>query len=66
MFVKMLTHSHIRWYTCGVGAFAKGLKKWLMAMVCVGSWIAILSLWVKHSVGMCSHLNELSIKSKIT
>jgi hypothetical protein len=25
MFVKMLTHSHLRWYTYGVGTFAKGL-----------------------------------------
>jgi hypothetical protein len=42
MFLKMVTHSHLRWYTCGVGTFGKGLKKWLMDMVCGGSWNEIL------------------------
>jgi hypothetical protein len=36
-FVKMLTHSHIRCYTCGVSTLAKGLKKWLMVVICGGS-----------------------------
>jgi hypothetical protein len=26
----------------GVGTFAKGLKIWLMDLVCGGSWLAIL------------------------
>jgi hypothetical protein len=46
------------------------LKIWLMVLVCDGSWLAILLLsklfWVKHSVGMDSPLNKLSIESKIT
>jgi hypothetical protein len=70
MFVKMLTHSHLRWYTYGVDTFAKGLKIWLMVLVCGGSWLEIQLLskvfWVKHSVGMDSPLNKLSIESKIT
>jgi hypothetical protein len=23
MFLKMVTHSHLRWYTCGVGTFVE-------------------------------------------
>jgi hypothetical protein len=42
MFVKMLTHSRLRWCTYGVGTFAKGLRNWLMILVCGGSWLAIL------------------------
>jgi hypothetical protein len=67
MFVRMLTHSHLRWYTCGVGTFAKGLQNWLINVVCGGSWIAILldpKCFGSRILGIDSPMNELSIESR--
>jgi hypothetical protein len=52
------------WHIC------KGVEELVLVFVCGGSWFAFLLLskvfWVKHSVGMDTPLDELSIESKIT